>query len=528
MLRIGGPERPPAASAAPRGRWSESVVILTLTTVVVLGVLGGRLSPDWTPPRWIPNHIDPPLAGPPEPTPGAAGIKEEKVRIPVEDTVLTATIFSPKKPGRYPGMVFVSGAGTGEQAGFHSQARGLAEDGVVSITYDKRQVNYGFLKRDFNLLARDSLTMLETLRERADVRPDRVGMWGVSEGGWIVPLAASMSQHVAFTILVASPTTTPRQQAAWSVTEGLRRRATPPGARNLAAAAVGLARLNFLDWDPLPSLRSLKKPVLAIFGTADVAVPPVESAARLKEILGEVGNHHLTVRFFPGANHGMRVDKEGSLPAGYVQTMAGWIVALPGMARSVGQSRPSSTDVTRPVPEIPPVPDFIPVSVQLPYPWLFTGGHALVMAFGLVLAGYLAGPLMNARRRLRTRRREPEDEECWLAVRRRLRQLVGWGAGTIFGLLFVSAALVALGFARQGEYTQVGSWIVTGSLWWAIRIVGIVTVATWVITAATLVRFRREGWRPSRSQWWHIGGVLFASGLIILVAAYWGLFALSW
>jgi uncharacterized protein len=525
VLRNGGPERLPAAQ---RSHWGESVVILTLVTVVVLGFLGARLSPDWTPPRWIPDHIDPPLAAPSGPLLGPNGIKEEKVRIPVEGTTLTATIFAPKKPGRYPGMVFVSGAGTGEQAGFHSQARGLAADGIVSITYDKRQVNYGFLKRDFALLARDSLTMLETLRKRADVQPDKVGMWGVSEGGWIVPLAASMSDNLAFTVLVASPTTTPRQQAAWSVTEGLRRRATPPGARDLAAAAVGLARLNFLDFDPMPGLRALDQPVLAIFGTADVAVPPVESAARLKEILAEIGNRHLTVRFFPGANHGMRIDKEGTLPDGYVQTMAGWITALPGYAPSVGKPRPSSTEVTNPVPDIP-VPDLIPVSVQLPYPWVFTGGHALVMALGLVLAGYLAGPLATVGSRIRTRSRRPaEDEACWKALRRRLRQLLWWGVGTIVGTLIVSAALVALGFARQGEYTQVGSWIVTGSMWWGIRIVGIVTVATWVITFATLRRFRREGWRPSRTQWWHIGGVLLASGLIILVVAYWGLFALSW
>ena len=77
-------------------------------------------------------------------------------------------------------------------------------------------------------------------------------------------------------------------------------------------------------------------------------------------------------------------------------------------------------------------------------------------------------------------------------------QFVAWGAGTIRPAV-VSAALVALGFARQGgSPRRSGSWLVTGSLWWAIRIVGIVTVATWVITTATLVRFRREGWRPSR------------------------------
>jgi uncharacterized protein len=60
-----------------------------------------------------------------------------------------------------------------------------------------------FNKQHFVDRAEESLAAVRFLCERPDVRPDRVGLWGHSQGGMVAPLAASRSDKVAFVIQVS-------------------------------------------------------------------------------------------------------------------------------------------------------------------------------------------------------------------------------------------------------------------------------------------------------------------------------------
>ena len=37
---------------------------------------------------------------------------------------------------------------------------------------------------------------MKFLRGRQDIDPNRVGLWGISQGGWICPLAATLSGDI--------------------------------------------------------------------------------------------------------------------------------------------------------------------------------------------------------------------------------------------------------------------------------------------------------------------------------------------
>ena len=44
------------------------------------------------------------------------------------------------------------------------------------------------------------------LRAREDVDPERVGLWGISQAGWIMTVAAARSDALAFVIVTSGAT----------------------------------------------------------------------------------------------------------------------------------------------------------------------------------------------------------------------------------------------------------------------------------------------------------------------------------
>src|SRR5262249_20808399 len=128
----------------------------------------------------------------------AAGVQEETVAIRSGDVTLAGTLVRAAARGRAPRVVIFHGSGP--QPRDLETARWFAAQGVVALTYDKRGVGESggdFRTVPFMELARDGLASVAWLRQRADVDPARVGVWGLSQGGWLGPLAASESSDVA-------------------------------------------------------------------------------------------------------------------------------------------------------------------------------------------------------------------------------------------------------------------------------------------------------------------------------------------
>jgi pimeloyl-ACP methyl ester carboxylesterase len=58
-----------------------------------------------------------------------------------------------------------------------------------------------------------------------------------------------------------------------------------------------------LDFDPIPSWRKVKCPVLAFFGELDLQVPPLPNADLLRQTLTEAGHSRFRIVVLPKANH---------------------------------------------------------------------------------------------------------------------------------------------------------------------------------------------------------------------------------
>ena len=490
------------------------IAIGTGLALPALSILGESIGPGEPEPPPVPDEWAfvslPPLPPAEVTTPDSTGpIRREEVRIPVRDAVLEGTVLAPQELGPYPAVVFVHGAGPGRRSALLDHAEYLAESGIVALIYDKRTVGYSFANRDFELLAEDALAGVRLLRGRPDVDPHRVGLWGVSEGGWVVPIAAARSDEVAFAILVSAANVSPQSQALWALDHHLRRIEAPAGLRHTMARMLSMGEFNYSRHDPVPSLRAVRQPVLALYGTDDNAIPVLQSSRVLERSLGEGGSDAYTIRFFGGADHDLRVG-EGFAP-GYLETMANWVLGLPLSAEPPPDERIAGS-----------APVQTHRAIEPPAPPLDT--PVFVGAFGLAAAGYLAGPIAAVleRRRRGRGRIEPVPSARWTQIRRLLRWLAAAGISSAL----LTSALIGLVIASLLLEAEWGA-IAQGG-WLFVRLAGATAVVLEVAAVDTTISSVRTGWRSSPTQVVATIGGIGATGILLLVDAYLGVFAPLW
>lgn len=481
--------------------------------LIALATIGYVLPPAFDPPplradaafRDLPQQPSEEL----RPVRTALPYRTEQLTVPAKRQRLQATVRAPATPGRHPAMVFVSGSGNGSKDEFTPQAEFLAAAGVVTLAFDKRTVGYNFRERDFDLLADDVLRMTGYLRTRQDVDPGLVGVWGVSEGGWVVPIAAR-DPGVGFIVLVSSPNVSPLRQVAWALNEQLLRLRAPTGVRDLLTRAMGGFGFDFLRHDAMPALRGVRQPVLALYGTTDPSIPFVESTQALTTALREAGNDQYTIRFLDQADHAMRVNGGRFVP-GYLPTLANWIKGLPGTARPALHLAGAT-----------PVQRFQAADVPAA-PW-YAGGTMLGLTICLAAVGYVAGPVAELVARLRGDPPIPAQSNTalWAPVRRRLHRMAWTGLGLLLSVVAFITLLVMF------SVNQAGAWPAVLAGWLVVRVLAVLMLIQEVTAVAGVINALREGLLPTRWQHVAVTGVLGGTGLLLVAAAYYGLFSFPW
>jgi pimeloyl-ACP methyl ester carboxylesterase len=321
------------------------------------------------------------LAGCTSPPPGhgeGTRIREEPVEFTNGDVRLSGTLVLPAAGKRSAAVVLLHGSGP--EARNIGMARWFAEQGVAALTYDKRGVGAStgdFRKVPFMDLHLDGLAGVAFLRQRPDIDASRIGVWGLSQGGWLGPLAASRSRNVAFVIAVSGPGVSPGEQMVFYYANQLRADGVPDEqvqaittlrrlvwqamfegtdlaivraridkARAQASAESVKTQLDDLsqalqhpgglwitremNYDPVVALRQLTVPSLFIFGQDDQVVPIEASIEIILRTLTDTRHSDFTIKTFPGADHGLQVRDADGLrrPAPeYLSTMRDWLLA---------------------------------------------------------------------------------------------------------------------------------------------------------------------------------------------------------
>ena len=216
---------------------------------------------------------------------------EEEVTFKSGPNDLYGILTLPATAGPHPAIVLISGSagpGTGTRDGVSSQvhilhARKFVVDGYAVLRYDPPGVGRSTGGGGLESLAdrmQEALAAVRYLRTRSDpstgselalnavkglaFQPDRIGLWGVSQGGWVIAMAAAEApQEVAFIISASGAGISVAEQQVYGVEA--QTRATGVSEEDVAKAVL-FSRL-LVDWQlPTPMYRALNEAEAARLG----------------------------------------------------------------------------------------------------------------------------------------------------------------------------------------------------------------------------------------------------------------------
>jgi len=320
-----------------------------------------------------------------------SGFTEVPVTFTSGVITLAGSLRLPSTSGRHPAVVYAHGSGPGTRNQVSLLAHFFLHRGFAVLGYDKRGIggSTGDWRRiDFPELAADALAAVRYLRSRPDIDPQKVGLYGISQGGWIVSLAASRSRDVAYFISHSGPGVSPRKQEFTMLTNIMTASGFSQGEIDGVLQSMSLLYefgktgkngdkldelvlklkqnkklADFLpplsneldreklyetqemgdpgwfyhldvDYDPIPAVKGLPCPGLFIFGKHDFTVPVDESVARIEAALKEEGDKLCRVVVLPNAGHGvLEIDPAKPrqpaspmrLAEGYLELLDDWL-----------------------------------------------------------------------------------------------------------------------------------------------------------------------------------------------------------
>ena len=304
--------------------------------------------------------------------------REQDVTFPSTGGVqLAGTYTVPTTRGPHPAVIMLHGSDP------HSRFRGnvvtfFASRGIAVLTWDKRgnfRSGGSFAAATIDTFAADGAAAIRWLRAQPEIDPRRVGVWGISQGGWPASVLAAHDSSLAFVILHAGSSLTPAVQgedemrmrvietggtqgdmddllayyrhyldvlrgaATRESLDDLYRTLRDKGNRYIWSPAVSTSprerwQAGINDFDPVPNWSRARVPVLAMFGEFDGYVPPETNVPVFRAAFARSGNRDTTIVVFRNANHrfeesSRRISRDWIIGSRYLPeyytTMAAWL-----------------------------------------------------------------------------------------------------------------------------------------------------------------------------------------------------------
>jgi dienelactone hydrolase len=306
--------------------------------------------------------------------PADANYSERDFSVGTGERALPGTLAMPKGAGqaadeRVPAVVMVQGSGPqdrdetiGPNRPFLDIARGLASQGIAVLRYEKRTKArpQDFASGDYTVddeITNDAVAAVAELRRTPGIDPERVFVFGHSQGGMIAPRIAQRADGVAGLVLFAAParslltilpeqnrylfgldgTISPEEQTVLDKLDA--QIAALRGDAPVAAADTPLGQpahywRTLEQIDPVADAQSLKQPMLLLQGGRDFQVIDTDWQRWHKAF---DGNPRATFKHYAALSHlGIAGSGRGSLEeyriAGHVDPqliadVANWIQA---------------------------------------------------------------------------------------------------------------------------------------------------------------------------------------------------------
>jgi pimeloyl-ACP methyl ester carboxylesterase len=292
------------------------------------------------------------------------------------DFKLVGDLQLPDGPGPHPAVIVVHGDGPQTRTstpGTRAVLQRFGEAGFAVFVWDKPGSGASTGEFDEGETLRQRAAILAdgigVLAEHPSIDGDRIGLWGISQAGWVMPLALELTNDVAFMIVVSGGGEDSIEQLGYQlgqrticdglppeqgelVEEYFPRTAKGPTYEDYTKAMEVLVEIDGWEsfagpalkteeeWQPWPTeidayfdpmtvIEHTTIPVLAVFGEMDRYIDPVQGAAAYERALQSAGNPDYHVELIPGVGHTMQTQStmcsgEGSTSDRYLELLDQW------------------------------------------------------------------------------------------------------------------------------------------------------------------------------------------------------------
>jgi len=241
-----------------------------------------------------------------------AGPRIEEVVFESHGATLSGSVAIPENQPIHAAVVFIHGSG--KQSRNLALAERFAREGIAALVYDKRgagksggeyEGNQSVSEKNIALLADDANAALQKLASLPAMKGVRVGFAGISQAGWIAPVAAEKGDLAQFLVMWSGPVSKVSEEDIYSKYTADKDSvdALPTYEEALRSRTEKYIWPDFLgkDTDSSENLEKLSIPGLWIFSDNDGSIPIGLSIERLRSL--RKAGHHYDYVLFSGLGH---------------------------------------------------------------------------------------------------------------------------------------------------------------------------------------------------------------------------------
>jgi len=235
----------------------------------------------------------------------------EEVEFTSHGDTLSGSIVVPDGQPIHAAVVFIHGSG--KQVRDLKLAERFAREGVAALVYDKRGVgksggkyegDQNVSEKNIALLADDANAALQKLASSPSLKGIPVGFAGISQAGWIAPVAAEKSDLAKFLVMWSGPVGKVSEEDIYSkYTADKDSPIAPTYDEALRSRKEKYIWPDFLgkDTDSSENLKKLSIPGLWLFSDNDGSIPIGLSIERLQQL--RQAGHRYDYVLFSGHGH---------------------------------------------------------------------------------------------------------------------------------------------------------------------------------------------------------------------------------
>ncbi|MEX0662264.1 MAG: alpha/beta fold hydrolase [Balneolaceae bacterium] len=288
-----------------------------------------------------------------------------------DSLTLFADIYTPNETNKKIGIALIQGSGNSDRTNLWAKsfAEILAENGYYVLLPDKRgsgKSEGSWKNSSFNDLSTDVIASIHHLKSL--MKLDAVGVMGLSQGGFIAPIAASQDTTIKFVIDIVGAAVTLEEQIVHEVTNTAIKEGLKPNEikevldlhvlmkqyafdRNWTPLEKRFAELDSSNWsafaktfpsspniwvwdwiklniefNPMDYWEKVNQAVFVAYGSKDQNdnMPVYESAYRLQKGFKSIGKANYVINIYE-TGHAMYEDDKAEIRKEFIEDLLNWL-----------------------------------------------------------------------------------------------------------------------------------------------------------------------------------------------------------